>query len=125
MLNSLFHRKEVSPPIVEKRQIHPKNVSAIGECRRNDYHLDTFEDLVLSGRKDRKIVFLDSILPKNPVVRMFFKKKDGQDHTPIVTGHMIAAHVRENPEAHDTIDITIRVTAAQAANLPFVEVYDA
>lgn len=98
-------------------------VSATADCP-HEHPLD-IESLVKGAQRQRKLYVKDKILANSPLVRMFFRTGEGHDHTPIITGHLVRARAVEIDGMNDMFEVTIRVNADQAAQLPFVEVYDA
>lgn len=98
-------------------------VSATADCPRE--HPIDIESLVKGAQQQRKLYVKDKILANSPLVRMFFRTGEGTDHTPIITGHLVRARAVEIDGMNDMFEVTIRVNADQAAQLPFVEVYDA
>jgi hypothetical protein len=106
------------------KKISPKRiVSADMNCPHGI--ANDFESLVKGAQTKRSILLKENIVLRSPLVRLFFRTGEGQDHTPMVTGHLVVAHVREQDGMNDMLEVTIRVNAEQAAQLPFLEVYDA
>jgi len=98
-------------------------VSASTDCPRE--RNTSIESLVKGVQRQRKMYVKDKILSHSPLVRMFFRTGEGHDQTPMVTGHLVRTRAIEVDGMNDMLEITIRVNADQAAQLPFVEVYDA
>jgi hypothetical protein len=113
-----------SDPVRSKRIAPNEIVSAkANDCPHE--HIPDFEALVKGAQRKRKMYVKDQIVARSPLVRMFFRTTEGHEHTPIITGHLVKARVIEADDMNDMFEITVRINAEQAANLPFLEVYDA
>lgn len=124
MLMNLLFRDKAAPQNTGRKRISPESVTSTSPVCP---HAPTtsIDELVKSVGVHRSIILRQNILANSPIVRMFFRTGEGHERTPMVAGHMIRAHVVEIDGMNDMFEVTIRINAEQAANLPFVEVYDA
>lgn len=106
-----------------KKILPSRIVSADMRCPHEN--TTDIESLVKGAQRKRSMYLKENIVVRSPLVRLFFRTGEGQDRAPIVTGHLVRAHVIEQDGMNDMLEITIRVNAEQASQLPFTEVYDA